>query len=57
MLEKVSSFLDRLTYRREEMKRQCRTVLQSREGRTPPRHPMRFHVPRKSEFYLGLSLD
>ena len=53
--EKVSSFLDRLTCRKEEVIRRC-GLSSIKSGRTPPAHPNRFPAPSKCKFHFGFGL-
>ena len=54
--ERVGKFLSGLTTRKDEVKRRCRTVLQSRAETFPARLPARLPTPRKCTSHLGFSL-
>ena len=54
--ERVGNFLGGLASRRDEVKRRCRTVLQSRAERLPRNPPARFPKTWKCTSHLGFSL-
>ena len=54
--ERVSAFLTGLVSRRDEVKRRCRTVLQSRSEALPARLSAQFATPSKCTSHLGFSL-
>ena len=53
--ERVGKFLAGLSSRKDEVRRRCRTVLQSR-AETPPRLPPRFPAPGKCTSHLGFGV-
>ena len=63
MQERVGNFLAGLTSRRYEVRRRCRTVLQSRaealprDYRTDSQHPPQLHIPPWSWFRLWFRSD
>ena len=54
--ERVGKFLAGLSSRKDEVRRRCRTVLQSRGRNTPARLPPRFPAPGKCTSHLGFGL-
>ena len=54
--ERVRNFLAGLASRRDEVRRRCRTVLQSMAGSTPAEFPARFLASGKCTSHLGFGL-
>ena len=54
--ERVGKFLAGLSSRKDEVRRRCRTVLQSRAGDTPARPRPRFPAPGKCTSHLRFGL-
>ena len=54
--ERVGNFLAGLTSRRDEVRRRCRTVLQSKGRSTPAEFPARFLTSGKCTSHLGFGL-
>ena len=54
--ERVGKFLAGLSSRKDEVRRRCRTVPQSRAETLPARLPPRFPAPGKCTSHLGFGL-